>query len=616
MSNRYRPEIDGLRALAVLPVVLFHAHFTGFTGGYVGVDVFFVISGFLITSILIKDMDLGRYSVWDFYERRIRRIAPALLVVIGFVLAVAPFSLLPSEFSRLGVEVLGAMLFVANMVFWKDSGYFSAEAESRPLLHTWSLGVEEQFYIVAPIVLAFVVAHARSHLRSVVLGAALASLAACIVLTPISPGTSFYLLPTRAWELLAGAYLAVLAPGKAGGGPSRQWVREAAASTGVLLILVPVFTYTPSTTFPGYAALPPVLGAALLILCAERTLVGRIMSSRPVVSVGLISYSLYLWHWPLTVFSRNVGLLDTVWGQFAVVLTSITAGWLSWRFVEQPTRDRARFTPRKIVLLAAAGATLLVAVSLVYLKLDGWPQRLDQRTVELDNSRYDISPSRDRCHIDGGAISPDQFCVLGAGQVRVAVWGDSHGVELAQALSEQGMSVVAITYSACRPSLSPLRNASRPDCDRHNALVTEYLSHAENLDAIVLVANYSKSLQRLAGLLEVADHLLASGKRVILVGPTPTLPGRLALPTYLARGGVASAPFTDLPATEIRNHSRGHALLLPEELFCRDGVCDLLPQGKPLLFDGHHPSMAASRLTAAALAQCLQQECTPPRPNH
>lgn len=613
MSVRYRPEIDGLRALAVLPVVLFHAHIAGFAGGYVGVDVFFVISGFLITSILVKDLERGSYSVWDFYERRIRRIAPALLVVIAFVLAIAPFSLLPSEFSRLGPEALGAMLFVANIVFWRDSGYFSADAESRPLLHTWSLGIEEQFYIVAPIVLALVIARARRHLPRVIPGMALASFVACVVLTPVSPGTSFYLLPTRAWELLAGACLAVYVHERSESAPWPRWVREAVAAAGALLIIVPVLSYSPAISFPGYAALAPVLGAVLVILCAADTLVGRALSHRGLVAIGLVSYSLYLWHWPLTVFARNIGLLDSPWGRCAVVLVSILVAWLSWKFIEQPTRDRRRFPARRLVPLVLGGAALLAAVSLVYIGLDGWPHRLDAKVVLLDDARHDISPARGRCHIGRGTRSPEQFCTLGSGQARVALWADSHGVELAQALSEQGIPVVSITYSACRPSLAALNTASRRDCDDHNAAVREYLTGSTGLDTVVLVANYSGSQERLAGLVAVADRLRAAGKRVVLVGPTPTLPGRRDLPTYLARGGPARTSFNDLPADAFIRQASGHELVLPEKIFCRDGDCDLLWQGAPLLFDGHHPSMSASRATAAALADCIRSApCTWP----
>jgi len=607
LKNRYRAEIDGLRALAVLPVVLYHAQFPGFSGGFVGVDVFFVISGFLITGILLSDMEAGTYSVSGFYERRIRRIMPSLLVVLLFVVVAAPFSLLPSELSRLGEDLLGALLFVANIVFWLDSGYFSSGSEAKPLLHTWSLGIEEQFYIFAPVIFLLLTRHARRHLTWLLAAALAASLLACVLLTRSNASTAFFLLPTRAWELLAGALLAVAVRTESGAVRLGARFNQALALAGLMLVVLPVFFYSKATSFPGYAALAPVAGAVLVIAYGEGTLVGRMLSSRAVVFVGLLSYSLYLWHWPLVVFFRNAGWLISWTGSVAVVSASLFLAWLTWRYVERPTRDRALFPSRSLLIWIALGSVIVVLSAVIYRTSDGWSSRVSEQTRRMDQARFDTSPSRDKCHIRAGIRTPDAFCTLGQGDLHVALWGDSHGVELAQALSERGMRVTSVTYSACRPALVDLAESSRNDCSEQNRITMEGLLGDSSLAAIVLVANYSGKVSRLDGLLQVADRLQSAGKRVVIVGPTPSLKGRADLPTYLARGGADSVPFGDISADIFLRHAGPkRETYLPEHVFCTASKCDLTPENSALLFDGHHPSMSASRMTARGLSSCLR----------
>lgn len=607
-GRNYRPEIDGLRALAVLPVVLFHAQFPGLGGGYVGVDVFFVISGFLITSILVAEISAGTYSVARFYERRARRIMPALIVVLLFVLATAPFSLLPSEFERLWTEALGALFFVANIVFWLDSGYFSSGSESKPLLHTWSLGIEEQFYIFAPIILAFVIRRFGGRLALVVAVGLIASFAGCVVLTQLEPSTTFYLLPTRAWELLAGSLLAiVMGRTDAPAWIQQRGVRNVLATLGLLCILAPVLFYSKTTSFPGYAAAAPVVGAVLIIGFSNGTAIGGMLSSRLLVFIGLISYSLYLWHWPLVVFFRNAGWLNAGAGRASVVLASILLAWLTWRCVEKPTRNNASFPTKRLLFLVFSGAFLVVLVAFCY-KLKGtWESRFDKELVSYDAARYDISASRARCHISSGLRTPSQFCVLGHGDFRVVIWGDSHGVELANALSEKGFEVTSVTYSGCRPGVRDYKIMSKLACDRHNRLVFDYIRDNDSLDAVVLVANYQDDPSRLDDLVEVATKLNAAGRRVVIVGPTPTLSGRHDLPTHLARGGGRYAAYDDLDSDYFSRHAAGVAdVVLPERLFCDSGMCNMSPDGNPILFDGHHPSMSAARTIADKLAVCLK----------
>ncbi|WP_337245964.1 acyltransferase family protein [Luteimonas sp. gir] len=610
-SQKYRPDIDGLRSLAILPVLLYHAGFPGFSGGFVGVDVFFVISGYLITSILIREFAEETYSVFSFYERRIRRIFPALLTVLAFVLAASPIFLLPSEFLSLGRDTVSALFFVANINFWRQSGYFAADAEAKPLLHMWSLGVEEQFYLIAPLLLFLVLRYAPRYGLLLVGAGLLASWALCVYLTPSKPSGSFYLLPTRAWELLAGAWLALLMIGRTSSPNAMPWRDNALGLIGLFLILFPVFTYSKNTVFPGYAATVPVLGAALLIFSGQHSWTGRFLSLRPLVLIGLISYSLYLWHWPLIVMFRNLGWLGSSLGKVAVVVLSCAAAWATWRWIETPTRNRTAFTPHRLGLLVGACSALVVASSLFYTTLDGWPSRLPANVLAFDMSRNDVSPARTRCHFDGGAPDLSRACVLGDGAPQVAVWGDSHGVELAQAISEQGIPVREITYSACPPALGRTARSDRPLCPKHNERVFDFLVSDASIRTVVLASYYgipfSASRELQEQLAYTAAELNAAGKRVVIIGPYPSIDGHVDVPTYLARGGRRDVVFDTTGIASFRGLVRTNAnLVLPTEAFCRNGHCDLVIDDTALLFDAHHPSMHAAREIAKRLAPILR----------
>ncbi|GGH56454.1 acyltransferase family protein [Frigidibacter albus] len=600
---KYRPDIDGLRTLAVLPVVLFHVGVPGFPGGFVGVDVFFVISGYLISTILISEISAGKFSLSRFYERRIRRIFPALLAMVAFVLIASPLALLPSQFESLWQEGLGAILFVANIVFWSQAGYFSADSHEKPLLHTWSLGVEEQFYIFAPLVLWAILFYVPRYARAIVLLTLVASLALCVVVTPISQNSAFYMLPTRAWELLAGTLLALGMPGRF----AHPRVREAAALVGVALLAVSVFTFSDAMAFPGMLAIAPVLGAVLLIHSAEGTAVGAVLSRTPVVFVGKLSYSLYLWHWPLVVFAQDWGWMEGPVGQVGVLTASFTAAWLSWRFVEGQTRDRLVLPTPRLLRGVGITAAAVIAVNLVYSQLDGWPARLPADLRGFDLAREDISPHRDRCHISSGSPDPAAACVLGdgAGAESVLLWGDSHGVEISQALAEQGVRTRTITYSSCPPALGSERD-DRPNCREHNDQVLDYVLDQPEVESVILVAYYNNPAIY-AGVSRAADALLAGGKAVYVVGPTPS-PGE-DVPTRLASGGATIFDFAGPERAEVARHFDPRVrIVMPSDFMCSTGTCRLLTEaGAPILFDGHHPSMSGARLIADHLVAMLPQ---------
>ena len=373
----YRPEIDGLRAIAVLPVILFHAGFQAFSGGYVGVDVFFVISGYLITTILINDLEAGRFSIVRFYERRARRILPALFLVMLVCLPVAWFVMLPAQLQEFGQNAMAVSLFVSNIVLWLNTDYFAASAELNPLLHTWSLAVEEQFYIFFPPLLWALWRAGKRWPFTVTVIISIASLALAEWGWRNAPDANFYLLPFRAWELGAGSICAFLLHGRS----SKR--NDPLSLAGLCLILYSVFIYDNETPFPSVWALAPVAGTALIILYSNSSsLLGRALSLRPVVLIGLLSYSAYLWHQPLFAFAR-LATTGEVPSSIMLLLSAAALGlaYLTWRFVENPFRSQSRrppvIFPSRAGIFTASGAALAAFIGIGGLAYasGGCPQR-------------------------------------------------------------------------------------------------------------------------------------------------------------------------------------------------------------------------------------------------
>lgn len=336
---KYRADIDGLRALAVLPIVLFHARVPGLPGGYVGVDIFFVISGYLITKIIFSEIQERKFSVIEFYDRRIRRIFPAFFAMMIFVSVVSYFVLVPYDLRMLGKSILGAMFFASNIVFYSEAGYFSSSSDLKPLLHTWSLGVEEQFYVFFPILICLSMKVGRVASKALLWAVFVASFIACLVLTAKLPAFAFFMLPTRAWELLAGGLLAV------GAIPivSNAKISNAVAVVGLMLIASAVVFFSARTPFPGVAATLPVLGAGMLIYSGPKTFVAQVLGAWPFRFVGKISYSFYLWHWPVIVFYEYWALHEmSGWASVGAIVVSLAMAYLSWRFIETPFRQRAQ----------------------------------------------------------------------------------------------------------------------------------------------------------------------------------------------------------------------------------------------------------------------------------
>jgi len=334
---KYRPDIDGLRALAVLPVILFHLEPSWIPGGFVGVDIFFVISGFLITKIIWREAQEQRFTFARFYERRARRILPVLFTVLTVSSCLALWMMTPAELSSYSETLAGAALFASNIVLFFQTGYFDAAAHQKPLLHTWSLAVEEQFYIFFPIVIlvSLKFLKVRFTLLLVVLGAVLSFLISLYV-TNKDPSLSFYWLPFRAWELLFGSLIALgILPEL-----RSRVLRHAVSVVGLVLVLVSLAFYSSGTLFPGLMAAPPVLGATMIIWSGPSSLIGRALSAKPLVFVGLISYSLYMWHWPIIVFAELYLIREPyLYELLAIFAVTVMVSYVSWRFIEQPFRN-------------------------------------------------------------------------------------------------------------------------------------------------------------------------------------------------------------------------------------------------------------------------------------
>ena len=621
----HRPDIDGLRALAVIPVVLFHMDIAAFSGGFIGVDVFFVISGFLITSIIAHDLDGSsgrRFSLANFYERRVRRIFPALFAVLIGTTALAAVVLLPRDFESYSKSLVATAAFASNIHFFRQYGYFDAESHTKPLLHTWSLAVEEQFYLVFPLLMVLLFRWLRRRDR---VGMALAAVAvASFVLSAwqvrTRPEAAFYLAPARAWELMLGALLALGAVPAFG--RRNTVMAEVTAVAGVSLLMFGFLTYSNATPFPGAAALVPCVGTAMLIH-GRGTTVHRALAWPPLVFIGMISYSLYLWHWALLSLARHWTLDPLTMPQtVTVVAVAVALSAASWRYVEQPFRTR-RLVParRGVFAWGAAASVAAIAVGSLGSISGGWPSRIDPRVMALDAAQQDFNTDRPRCHAnDLMAIPYGDTCRFGAPGVapRYAMWGDSHAAELSVALGElaaaEGESVRMVTYSACPPALAfhgPKTGMEK--CAAHNQETLAAMTADDALEVVFLVARYSQ-VRAEAGdaffpeLGRVAESLADAGKRVVLVYPTPeygySVPVQLARAAYrgedLEKVGqprdafeAERAPFI-AALDRIRQDDR-IGMVDPARRLCDSLRCHTFADGHALYFDDDHLSLNGAR---------------------
>jgi peptidoglycan/LPS O-acetylase OafA/YrhL len=491
-ARDYRPDIDGLRAVAVLGVMLFHAGL-GCTGGYVGVDVFFVISGFLITGLILKEQAAGRFSLTTFWERRVRRILPALAAVVAFTLAAGVVILFPTELVGLVKSAMAQLVLGANFYFWRNAGYFDTPAELQPLLHTWSLAVEEQFYLGFPLLLVACRRLSRRQLRLVLCFGFIISFAFSVWGTYAHPTATFYLLPARAWELLVGALIVTL---PAGGRLPRP-MAESLSWLGAGAIAVAFFAYDSTTRFPGASALLPCVGTGLLIWSniGERTTAGRLLSLRPVVAVGLMSYSLYLWHWPILAFMRyRVAESPALDLRLAAIAASFVLAGLSWRFVETPFRRRSPNGHQWTVFATGLGVTaVLFLVSAAIWRLQGLPWRFPNDIVRFaEQNDFPSEFETERLE----QIEADELPIVGeanGGEAAFLVWGDSHAPPVAAALGDLAKEHGVWGYVAANPGITPVIGTWRPQVGKEavnrNQAVLDFV-HRKHIKTVILASDW------------------------------------------------------------------------------------------------------------------------------
>jgi peptidoglycan/LPS O-acetylase OafA/YrhL len=494
---KYRAEIDGLRALAVLPVILFHAGFEWFSGGFVGVDVFFVISGYLITTIIISEMAEGKFSIVNFYERRARRILPALFFVMAACLPFAWMWLTPPHLKDFGQSLVAVSTFSSNIHFWLESGYFDIGGELKPLLHTWSLAVEEQYYILFPI---FLMLTWRLGIKWILI---LLSIVFFVSLGVAqwgaynTPNAAFFLLPARAWELLVGVFAAFYL--KYNTHLKSHSLNQALSLLGFGMIVYSIISFDKATPFPSLYALIPTIGTGLLILCAvPKTFVHKLLSLKFIVGIGLISYSAYLWHQPLLVFARHrlLGEISELI-LIALCLTSLVMAWFSWKFVEAPFRNKRAFKRNKIFLFSMICIVVFTSLGLSMHLKKGYGGRVNF-TEELTNSFERPEPKN--CFETPFNHSAEKWgCILGRGEgeINFILFGDSHSLSLKTLIDDKakqkGIKVFYTGSSGCLPFIGiyPQRNDQyKNNCNLLNERVFE-LARNTNLEGIILSARWS-----------------------------------------------------------------------------------------------------------------------------
>ena len=459
---KYRREIDGLRALAIIPVILFHAGFELFSGGFVGVDIFFVISGYLITTVILSGYMAGNFSLIDFYERRARRILPAIFVVMATCLPFAWFWLLPDDVERFSKSLIATPLYISNILFFKESGYFDTAAELKPLLHTWSLSLEEQFYIIFPLLVGALWRFCNRKIMCTTLFIiGVISLITAHIMVHDAPEASFFLLHTRAWELLIGSAAAIYFLNSEHKLPNLT-IRQALSVSGLLLILIAIFYYDKTTPFPSLYALVPTIGSLFIILYAQPdTWVGRVLGTKIAVGLGLISYSAYLWHQPLFAFARHRSLEELNVSQvISLCLFTIILSYFSWKYIEQPFRQKRFLTRKKIFGFSLLASLTFILIGIVGIETDGFKFRFSNNNIaeiSLENStlRSHCDQNKD---ISEGSID---FCILGDTSSRntphIAVFGDSHSEAMLplfdKVAKSKNISFTHIGLGGCPPLL-------------------------------------------------------------------------------------------------------------------------------------------------------------------
>lgn len=641
----YRPEIDGLRAVAVIPVILCHAGIGLFSGGYIGVDIFFVISGYLITTIVMEEMHAGKFNLGNFYERRARRILPALLIVIAACTPFAWFALSPSDIENFAFSIISVSLFSSNFFFWLDSDYFSRTAELKPLLHTWSLAVEEQYYFVFPLMLMACWKFGQTKIVALLIALFVSSLALAQWGAYNSPTAAFYLLPFRGWEILMGALSAfyLMTPSIS----VLPQLQNLTSSIGLFLILFAIITFNATTPMPSVYGLIPTVGTVLIIIFANKgTFAHYLLTSRPAVLVGLISYSAYLWHQPIFAFAR-VTLPEPPNVIFMLLLSSLSLllAAISWKTVENHFRSKTRFpaSQKQVFLISTSSLALLVVVGSLTIRAEGFIEQKLTDSQRLMLSEAQPSPYREKCHPTGREyIHPQNACTyIGIGKA-VATFGDSHTVELAYALAlaleKDNQKVLHLSRSACHPAFNRQTPLADQICEQWTQETVKYLQSRDDIENVIVSYRIAASLfgdhaehfpkhidevgeiernTRWRSYVELLTTLDQMGKNVVLVLQAPELPNHIAYvvsdsSNHDALGnvqGVSTAWWQERMAyvySRLSDIPKTVQIVDPAKALCDSKFCYAGANQKGWYFDDDHLSIAGAQIVATEVVKKLE----------
>ena len=635
---KYRAEIDGLRALAVVPVILFHAGFELFSGGFVGVDVFFVISGYLITTILIEDIENNRFSIVNFYERRARRILPALFFVMLVCIPFAWMWMLPNQMKDFSQSLVAVSLFASNILFWRERGYFAAAAEEKPLLHTWSLAVEEQYYVLFPIFLILAWRFGKNRVFWMIVVMAAISLLLSEWGWRNKATANFYLAHTRAWELFAGSIAAFIV--------QKQGVQKnnILATFGLAAIIFSIFFYDESTPFPSMHALVPVIGVVLLLLYADKaTFAAKLLSTRGFVGIGIISYSAYLWHQPFFAFSTVVWIDDEPYIRSLLVLMTFPIAYLSWRYVEQPFRDKHKFTSRKILLISSSCLSFTILFGLAGHFSGGFPSR------HTETLHYQVTQTpakfNDDCIESYTQFSSLTTCRISSlNEPTIALIGDSHSHALyeSMAASFAEETVINLGVFTCYPFVNE-ELLERNDCSDKQALLISFLLNNPQIQTVYLAGYWGylasggfaekgkgwrlhdnitdldadSFLANAAGFLTELQH---HSRTIFLIEDVPDLDfsplrcGDVGMPRF---GDTrCSMRFEDYIERKRQVEPLINSLIdefpsvsyvLTQELFCDETACNAFLNGETLYRDGDHVSKKGADLVIEAVSRVVNE---------
>jgi len=635
---KYRSDIDGLRAVAVSLVVLHHADIGWFPGGYIGVDVFFVISGYLITNIVYNETIAGNFSFSNFYIRRARRLMPALFAVLFVTAIIALLVLMPTDLARFGQSLIWVSLYVGNMFFWREhGGYFGGNAQEAPLLHTWSLAVEEQYYLFWPLVIVIGLKFLKPKHFGVL---TLIGLVALVVLsewaTRNTIGAAYYLLPTRAFELLVGSALAIYwkkLPALGG------VINHLTSTIGLVLIIASALILSPASPFPGINAIYPTLGSALLIYSHNSSSAGignRLLSYRPIVFLGLISYSLYLWHWPLFAYAKYMGIEQPPTLKFALVGVAGVLAYLSWKYVEQPFR-RAHYkslwsASRSLVF--APGCVVLIAAAVMIFG-NGLPDRFSAELLNMDKALNSASHvERSSCHSASREFDrlPQENCLMGISD-RIAqpdglLIGDSHANHLAGFVSviakDAGRVIQDYTMDQCPPIFDVnwgISEGFAERCAKRNELAKSHIT-STNFTHILLAASWpyygsnrlfienrriddvdARSEYLRVKFSETIEFIIANNKVPVVFDDVPSLSGvdpgcpvkrELFNQSLDCRTNETHNPFMDELLDSMEEQFPSLIRINLKEIVCKNGKCELELANVPLYLDTDHLNLEGS----------------------